>query len=176
VYSLLGITAYIRAIGDVEEQEQSAREEKEIQEALARFAEVDALELWGGENRATNDTATSSSKATGFDNTNDMGVVISRNTAEQPRLADSTTNVHTQKRLDKPSYKSKIRSSPLILSEEEPTRSTEHTSTTPGTPLSKKRKLKLDHGDQKQTSVTSIDRKRKKRPKNEIDALFAGLG
>jgi len=176
VYSLLGVTAYIHAIGDVEEQEHLAREERQIQEALTKFAELDAVKLWEADVEEKNATSSRLGNDKKPDSFSDMGVIVSRKTTIQKDAAHPSINTSAKKMPHKPSYGSKIRSSTLILSEEESGKSTKNPRKVTADLPSRKRKSKFEDGDQQQPSTTSILPRKKKKSKNAIDALFAGLG
>jgi len=170
VYKLLGVTAYIHVLGDAEEQEQLARDEQEMQDALAKFAEVDAANLWEANNQENITTACGDNE---LDGTSDIGEVVSRKTTIQEDAA--SLSVSTKKTPVKAIYQSKIRSSPLILSEEESSKPPK-TNRNATTELPKiKRKLKIEDSDVTQQSGISR-KKKKKKSNNAIDALFAGLG
>lgn len=174
VCSILGVTTLVRAIGDVEEQEQLAKDEQEIQEALAKFAEVDALKLWEDNSRLNKHITRPTGDDSGQNETSDTGVVVSRQKVAYQNSASPSIELKTTQQSKKTAYKSKITSSPLILSEEDSGNAAKTSKTTTASSI-KKRKLELGDNISRQTSQSTIPRKKKK-PKNEIDALFAGLG
>jgi len=173
--SILGVTTFIRAIGDVEEQEQLAKEEQEMQEALTKFAEVDASQLWQDDNHTIPDPTRLPGDQNVHEELGDTGVVVSRQSAAQANAASPNLEAKTTKKSSKPVYKSKIISSPLIVSEEESINAARTSDSVTALPH-KKRKLELDSNTSRQASSSNLPRKKKKKkPKNEIDALFAGL-
>ena len=177
VYSLLGVTAYLHAIGDAEEQEQQAKEEQEMQEALIKFAEVDAIDLWEANSQVKTAVPKGHAENISGERSSDVGVVVSRKPIAQEDAALASFRTPTKEISIKSRYHSKIRSSPLILSEEESSRSAKTLEKGTGEPLNKKRKLKFDEKAQKKPQETgTIPRKKTKKSSNAIDALFAGLG
>lgn len=162
----------MHVVGDAEEQERLAREEQEMQDALAKFAEVDAASLWAMDNQGKTATTRENNE---LDGTSDIGEVVSRKSTTQEDAARPNVNSSTKKTPVKAIYESKIRSSPLILSEEESSRPTttmrKATADLPNT----KRKLKSVDSDARQSSAMPR-KKKKKKSNNAIDALFAGLG
>jgi len=160
-------------IGDAEEQEELAREEKEMQDALAKFADVDAASLWEANSHEKTATAGGNNE---LDGTSDIGEIVSRKTTLQEDAASLGVSISAKKKTPvKAVYQSKIRSSPLILSEEEsskpPKTKRNATAELPKT----KRTLKVEDSDATQHSGISR-KKKKKKSNNAIDALFAGLG
>lgn len=147
-----------------EQQEQQAEEEEEMHRALARFAEVDAQSLWAN---ATNQRSQVDSSA-GDD---DYGIVLAReditkqisSTSKQSVTATPTPATMSAR------YESKIRSSPLIQPSDELALMKQGQAAS--TMSNKKRKLDVIEKDKKRLGVKKL-----RKPKNEIDALFAGLG
>lgn len=172
------------------------REEEEIQAALEKFAQVDAVKIWNSANELQN-TPPALPNGSSED---DIGVVVSRDDSaslstkptarhgnappassmkphalESPagsRSASPISIASTDRaRPAKVQYQSKIRSSPLsITPHDQDAPQGEVKSAHRNGSSGKKRKVAaIDDSDLKKS-------KKKKKPKNAIDALFAGLG
>lgn len=219
IYNITGVTTFIGTVGDQEEKEQLAQEEEEMQEALARFAKVDALGLWDDQTEAGRNEVENGierveggyAKNTGLD----VGVVVSREEpakstrtaptiaakqTEQATLANLASSPSTRFQRDsgfsRPAspapgtlkstpkvqtvsgqYESKIRSSPLVLPLDESVEPKRAQIAPVAAQQEKKRKMANGDSDRKRPGAAKVmGKKKKKKPRNEIDALFAGLG
>lgn len=199
IYTTIGITPHLQAKNDQEELQQQAREEEEIQAALAKFAQIDAINMWHGGSGSRETSATSYDSI----NDNDFGVIVSRDNAAasstkavpkhqgvSPAMSLNALEKSGQSRSASPAlsattyrprpafaqYESKIRSSPLALTPQVSSRAKMDANPLLSEGRGKKRKTE-DFKAQGTTSAREPPKKKKKdkKPKNAIDALFAGL-